>query len=218
MAIIDVKTEGRRAVTEAAATLREGGIIVYPTDTLYGFGAAARNRQAVARLMRIKGRKTGLVFSVMLADIEELVKFVRVRAEYAPALERLPGPYTFIFPSKERLPDGVIGPGVGLGVRIPDCDLARSIAREFGGPVITTSVNRTGDAPLTDPKEIARKFSNEVDLIVDAGDIVGEPSTIISFMTTPPTIIRRGAGDIDFLKAFQADGASMRRKKEKERQ
>jgi len=202
MTIIDATTEGTRAVTNAAATLREGGIIVYPTDTLYGFGAAARNRQAVARLMKIKGRKTGLVFSVMLADIEDLVRFVRVRAEHAPALERLPGPYTFIFPSKEKLPDGVIGPGVGLGVRIPDYNLARDIVREFGGPVITTSVNRTGETPLTDPAQIKRRFSNDVDLIIDAGPIIGEPSTVISFMTRPPTLIRRGAGDADFLNEF----------------
>ncbi|MBN1881118.1 MAG: threonylcarbamoyl-AMP synthase [Deltaproteobacteria bacterium] len=217
MMIIDAHTERRRAVANAAATLREGGIIVYPTDTLYGFGAAARNRQAVARLMKIKGRKTGLVFSVMCADIDDLVRFVRVRAEYAPALERLPGPYTFIFPSKERLPDGVIGPGVGLGVRIPDCDLARSIAREFGAPVITTSVNRTGDAPLTAPEEIKRRFSNEVDLIIDAGNIVGEPSTVISFMTTPPSLIRRGAGDVDFLEMFRTNDASIRHTQNKER-
>ena len=208
MTIIDARTEGPRAIANAAATLREGGIIVYPTDTLYGFGAAARDRHAVARLMKIKGRMKGLVFSVMLADIEDLVRFVRVRAEYAPALERLPGPYTFIFPSKERLPDGVIGPGVGLGVRIPDYDLARSIAREFGGPVITTSVNRTGRAPLTDPAQIKRQFSQDVDLIIDAGTIPGRPSTVISFMTKPPTLIRQGAGDSNFLKTFQANTAS----------
>jgi tRNA threonylcarbamoyl adenosine modification protein (Sua5/YciO/YrdC/YwlC family) len=208
MTIIDALTEGPRAVQNAAAVLREGGIIVYPTDTLYGFGASARNREAVARLMKIKGRKTGLVFSVMLSDVEALVKFVRVRAEYAPALERLPGPYTFIFPSKEKLPDGVIGPGVGLGVRIPDYDLARNIAREFGGPVITTSVNRTGEAPLSDPVEINRRFSNDVDLIIDAGPIAGKPSTIISFMTKPPTLVRWGAGDDDFLKIFQTDVVS----------
>jgi len=217
MTIIDAATEGPRAVANAAATLREGGIIVYPTDTLYGFGAAARNRNAVARLMRIKGRATGLVFSVMLADIEELVRFVHVRAEYAPALERLPGPYTFIFPSKQKLPDGVIGPGVGLGVRIPDYDLARSIVREFGGPVITTSVNRTGYAPLTDPIRIKQQFSNDVDLIIDAGGIIGKPSTVISFMTKPPTLIRQGAGDSDFLRAFQADDASNHHRQKKER-
>ena len=208
MTVIDARTEGPRAVAHAAATLREGGIIVYPTDTLYGFGAAARNRRAVARLMKIKGRKTGLVFSVMLADIEDLVRFVRVRAEYAPALERLPGPYTFIFPSKEKLPDGVIGPGVGLGVRIPDHDLARNIAREFKEPVITTSVNRTGEAPLTDPSLIKKRFSSDVDLIIDAGSIVGGPSTVISFMTRPPTLVRQGMGDTGFLTAFQTDDAS----------
>jgi len=210
MTIINAQTDGPRAVRNAAAVLSEGGIIVYPTDTLYGFGAGARNRKAVARLMKIKGRSRGLVFSVMLADIEELVKIVQVRAEHAPALERLPGPYTFIFPSKEKLPDGVIGPGVGLGVRIPDHDLARDIAREFGGPVITTSVNRTGKEPLSDPAEIKKKFSTDVDLIIDAGPIVGKPSTVISFMTRPPTLIRKGAGDSAFLEALPADNPPIR--------
>ncbi len=151
MNVIDVKKEPLRAVASAVLVLTTGGIVVYPTDTLYGFGVNARDTAAVRRLREVKGRSRGLVFSVMLPDVEELTGLVKVEMEFAPALKRLPGPYTFIFPSKVRLPDGVIGKGRGLGVRIPKHPTALAIAREFGGPVITTSVNRTGQPPCRRP-------------------------------------------------------------------
>ncbi len=199
MKIIDVTREPGTGVSEAAAVLGRGGVIVYPTDTLYGFGVDARKQEAVRRLREIKGRARGLVFSVMLPGVEELVALVTVDIAYAGVLKLLPGAYTFIFPSKVRLPDGVIGKGRGLGVRIPDHAIALAIARTFGGPVITTSVNRTGEPPLTDPGQIKRAFEREIDLMLDAGDISGGASTVVSFMTRPPRVVRHGAGPIDFL-------------------
>ena len=203
MKIIDAKIDPDNAVIEAVDVLRDGGVLIYPTDTLYGLGANARNRESVKRLREIKGRSRGLVFSVMFSDIEELIRYVHIDASYNPALKMLPGPYTFVFPSKKKLPDGVIGPGVGLGVRIPDHDLARRIARDFGGPIITTSVNRTGEPPLTEPSEITEVFGKQVDLFVDSGAIPGTASTIISFMSRPPEVLRLGAGTTDFLSKIE---------------
>jgi tRNA threonylcarbamoyl adenosine modification protein (Sua5/YciO/YrdC/YwlC family) len=200
--VIDVSKDLRAGVSEAASVLAGGGVVVCPTDTLYGFGVDARNGQAVRRLREIKGRSRGLVFSVMLPDIEELVSLVTVDIRFAGALKRLPGPYTFIFPSKVKLPDGVIGKGRGLGVRVPDHPVALGVAREFGGPVITTSVNRTGDPPLTGPAEIKRTFDREVDLMLDAGEISGRASTVVSFMGSEPQVVRLGAGAVDFLETF----------------
>ncbi len=199
MKTIDVIGDPAAGIDEAVAALRGGGVIVYPTDTLYGFGVDARNGQAVRRLREIKGRSRGLVFSVMLPAVEELVALVTVDIALVGVLKVLPGPYTFIFPSKVRLPDGVIGKGRGLGVRIPDHPVALAIAGGFGGPVITTSVNRTGDPPLTDPAEIKRAFDNEIDLMLDAGTIGGTASTVVSFMSRTPEVVRRGAGPVDFL-------------------
>jgi tRNA threonylcarbamoyl adenosine modification protein (Sua5/YciO/YrdC/YwlC family) len=199
MKTIDVIGNPAAGIDEAVAALRGGGVIVYPTDTLYGFGVDARNGQAVRRLREIKGRSRGLVFSVMLPTVEELVALVTVDIALVGVLKVLPGPYTFIFPSKVRLPDGVIGKGRGLGVRIPDHPVALAIAGGFGGPVITTSVNRTGDTPLTDPSEIKTAFDREVDLMLDAGPIGGSASTVVSFMDRRPEVVRRGAGPVDFL-------------------
>jgi len=196
---IDVIGNPAAGIDEAVAALRRGGVVVYPTDTLYGFGVDARNGQAVRRLREIKGRSRGLVFSVMLPTVEELVALVTVDIALVGVLKVLPGPYTFIFPSKVKLPDGVIGKGRGLGVRIPDHPVALAIAAGFGGPVITTSVNRTGDPPLTDPSEISKAFDNEVDLMLDAGPIGGRASTVVSFMDKRPEVVRRGAGPVDFL-------------------
>jgi len=196
---IDVIGNPAAGIDEAVAALRRGGVIVYPTDTLYGFGVDARNGQAVRRLREIKGRSRGLVFSVMLPTVEELVALVTVDIALVGVLKVLPGPYTFIFPSKVKLPDGVIGKGRGLGVRIPDHPVALAIAGGFGGPVITTSVNRTGDHPLTDPSEIRKAFDHETDLMLDAGPIGGRASTVVSFMERRPEVVRRGAGPVDFL-------------------
>jgi tRNA threonylcarbamoyl adenosine modification protein (Sua5/YciO/YrdC/YwlC family) len=197
--VIDVARDPLAGISEAVAVLGRGGVIVYPTDTLYGFGVDARNRDAVRRLREIKGRSRGLVFSVMLPGVEELVSLVTVDIALAGVLKCLPGPYTFIFPSKVRLSDGVIGKGRGLGVRVPDHPVALAIAGGLGGPVITTSVNRTGEPPLTDPSEIKRAFSREIDLMLSAGKIAGNASTVVSFMTKPPQVIRYGAGALDFL-------------------
>ncbi len=202
MKVIDVATAPESGVAEAVAVLEGGGVIVYPTDTLYGFGVDARSHAAVRRLREIKGRSRGLIFSVMLPNVEELVSLVSVDIEFAGVLKSLPGPYTFIFPSKERLPDGVIGRGRGLGVRIPDHPVALALAAGFGGPIITTSVNRTGEPPLTDPFQIRRAFDREVDLMLAAGEIAGGASTVVSFMTRPPQVIRQGAGSLDFLKGL----------------
>lgn len=203
MRIIDAKIDPDAAIIEAVDVLSCGGVLIYPTDTLYGLGANARSKDSIKRLREIKGRSRGLVFSVMFSDIEELIRYVHIDAAFNPALKMLPGPYTFVFPSKKKLPDGVIGPGVGLGVRIPDHDLARRIARDFGGPIITTSVNRTGDPPLTAPSEITEAFAKQVDLFIDSGTIPGVASTIISFMSRPPEVLRLGSGSIDFLSEIE---------------
>jgi tRNA threonylcarbamoyl adenosine modification protein (Sua5/YciO/YrdC/YwlC family) len=200
MEIVDVKKEADRAVSLAVEVLKRGGILIYPTDTLYGLGANAKDKGAVSRLMKIKGRSTGLVFSVMLSDVGELVKLVRVRGKHRAALERLPGPYTFVFPTKTKLPDGIGGKQIGLGVRIPDHQLALEIVRKFNAPIITTSVNKTGEPPLANPSEIVEMFEDDVDLFLDSGKITGKPSTVISFVSTKPVVIRKGAGDISFLK------------------
>jgi L-threonylcarbamoyladenylate synthase len=199
MKIVDVRNETDRAVSLAVEALRRGEVLIYPTDTLYGLGADARNKSAISRLMKIKGRSAGLVFSVMLGDVGELVKLVKVRGGLRPVLKMLPGPYTFVFPSKEKLPDGVVGPGVGIGVRIPDHPVALKIAMEFRAPIITTSVNRTGEPPLTKSREIIEILDDEVDLFLDSGDIAGVPSTVISFVSHPPQVLRKGAGDTAFL-------------------
>ena len=203
MKVIDVREEPKRGVARAAEVLAAGGIIVYPTDTLYGFGVNAKDKGAVKRLREAKGRARGLVFSVMLPDVGELTSLVKVDMEFAGALKLLPGPYTFIFPSKVPLPNGVIGKGLGLGVRVPDHAIALAIAKGFGGPVITTSVNRTGEPPLTEPDDIREVFGDKIDLFLDEGRIAGNPSTIVSFMTHPPQVVRRGAGPIDFLKTMR---------------
>jgi L-threonylcarbamoyladenylate synthase len=196
---VDVKADTDRAVSLAVEALGRGEVLIYPTDTLYGLGADARNKRAVSRLMEIKGRSAGLVFSVMLGDVGELVKLVRVRGGLKPVLRMLPGPYTFVFPTKDKLPDGVVGPGVGIGVRIPDHPVALRIATEFRAPIITTSVNRTGEPPLTRSRDIVETFNEEVDLFLDSGDIAGAPSTVISFISRPPKVLRMGAGDTKFL-------------------
>jgi len=200
MKVIDGIREPERAITEAVELLQvKGGVFIYPTDTLYGFGACATDEAGIERITNIKGRKDDAVFSVLVGDHEMLLDIVVVRRECIPLLSRLPGPYTFIFPARVPFPRKVMGHDGGVGVRMPDCELPLLIAKKTECPIITTSVNRTGESPLADPEVIRETFGDSVDLFIDVGKIEGKASTIISCMGKKPALILLGAGEIEFM-------------------
>ncbi len=161
--------------------IKEGKVFIYPTDTIYGIGCDARNERAVERIREIKG--TSKPWSVIAPS----KGWVRQYCQAGEELEKLPGPYTFIYESSLRLP--CMAGGSTLGVRIPDHTFS-ALVEESAVPVVTTSVNATGEAPLVDIQQLSQQVKEKVDFVVDVGPIIGKPSTVIDCTQDPPKVLR----------------------------
>ena len=179
-------------------TLRSGGVVAYPTDTLYGLGADATDERAVGRVILLKGRPGP--YSVMLGSANQLPEYASVSAAVADKLfAMVPGPYTFLLHPVDpaRFAPQVVGPGLRVGFRIP---LQPFIQRAYRGsalPVVTTSINHTGHTPLTDPREIEETFGDQIDLLIDAGPLPpSKGSTIVDATVTPWQVTRPGEGGL----------------------
>jgi len=189
-------------VSEVVSVWRSGGLVVYPTDTVYGLGADAENEAAVLKVYEIKGREREKPLTIAVSDFEMLEKYA-VLNEVSRELVRhfLPGKVTFILPKTERVLDSV-NPRA-IGVRIPDLDLTRHLIRSFGRAVTATSANRSGSPPKRDPREVAEEI--EADLILDYGVLPpSKPSTVVDLTGERPVLVREG--DVPFeeiLKVYE---------------
>lgn len=192
-------TPDARAVAEAAEALRDGQIIIYPTDTLYAFGCDGLNNRAIERLCRIKGIDPAKnLLSIVCADISEAAEYARIdNAAYRTLRRYLPGPYTFILPASLKLPKVFKG-RKGVGIRIPDNSFSIALARELGAPVMTSSVTPDDDEDLTDAETIALKYDGtaDLDLTIDGGPGHTTGSTVVDLTdSTEPSILRQGLGE-----------------------
>lgn len=183
------------AIDKTAAFLGAGKLIVFPTDTVYGIGAAAFGKEAIAALYKAKERPMSKGIPLLLADEAD----VEGVAGVIPAVARQlaahfwPGPLTLILPGRPELPDN-LSPNENVAVRIPDHNVARALIRAAGGAVAASSANRTGEAPASDALTALATFDGIVAAVLDDGPAVhGEPSTIVDCTTDPPAIVRRGA-------------------------
>ena len=188
-----------KEIDRVANILKDGGIIIYPTDTVYAIGCDALNVRAVERICRIKNinpQKANL--SIICYDLSNLSQYVKVSNSHFKLMKKnLPGPFTFILPTNSNLPK-IYKNRKTVGIRVPDNNIIREIVRVLGNPVLTTSV-RDEDEILeytTDPELIAEKYKNEVDLIIDGGYGGIEASTIIDCSNEIPVIIREGKGKL----------------------
>lgn len=161
--------ESEACLREAKAVIREGGVLVYPTDTLYGFGVDARNNSALKRLSKLKGREGP--WSVTVSDKPMLRRYGEIPGERWDFIKsHLPGKVTFILLSRPSdLSPRVLGKNKTIGIRIPGHDFPVRLTRALRFPITSTSVNRTGEPPINDPESIVEVFGSEVDLIVDGG-------------------------------------------------
>ena len=159
----------KKSTLYAADVVQKGGIIVYPTDTLYGFGVDAKNKSAINKLNKIKGRKGPI--SVIMKDIETVISCAKIDNNQAQIIrENLKGYTTIILPVKSGIVDkSIMGKDETLGVRLPKHKFAQNICQIIDRPITTTSVNRSGKKPLNDPKKIFDLFNGEFDLLIDDG-------------------------------------------------
>ncbi|GBD19107.1 Threonylcarbamoyl-AMP synthase [bacterium HR27] len=186
------------AVDEAARVLREGGLVVFPTDTVYGVGAAVDRPDAVARMYVAKGRPLDRPIPVLIADLDQLERLARDVNDAILRLARRfwPGALTIVVPAQPWLPVEIVRDTGAVGLRMPDHPVALAIIRAAGGAVATTSANRSGEREACTVEEAVAALGETVDLYVDGGRTPGGiPSTVVALQDGEIRILRRGALD-----------------------
>ena len=191
------------AIAKVVKVLKEGGLVIYPTDTVYGLGCDITNTKALERIAKIKGVKLDKAnFSFICHDLSNISDYVRqIDTSTFKILKRaLPGPYTFILPGNNNLPKE-FKKKTTVGIRVPDNSIALEIVKLLGNPIVSTSIHDEDDVIeyTTDPELIFEKWQNLVDVVIDGGygDNVG--STIIDLSGDEPIVVREGKGSLDIL-------------------
>ena len=189
-----------RFINKAVECLRDGGVIIYPTDTIYGLGCDIFNRAAVERIYMIKNETDTKLFSFLCPDLKDISKYAKVsNFAYKSMKKLLPGPYTFVLPAAKEVPKKLLTKRKTVGIRVPDNDIARNLSRELGNPIISTSATTRKGELLFDPLEIRSVFNMNVDLMLSMGGLSGNPSSIVDLSKDEVEIIREGAGDVSIF-------------------
>ena len=171
--------------------MADGGVILYPTDTVYGLGANIFNNDAVKRIYEIKQREPSKPLSILVSNVESIPLVAQTSMKQMDIINNwLPGPYTFILP-KKSIVSSFVSANAKVGVRVPDYEIATGLASIF--PIITTSANVADEETLSDPQDILKQIGDDVDLVIDVGQLDNlEPSTIIDLSMPNPYLVRRG--------------------------
>jgi tRNA threonylcarbamoyl adenosine modification protein (Sua5/YciO/YrdC/YwlC family) len=192
-----------KEISKAVEVLRNGGLIIYPTDTVYGLGCDITNNKALEKVARLKGVKLDKAnFSFICYDLSNLSHYVKqIDTPIYKILKRaLPGPYTFILNGNNNLPKGFKNKKT-VGIRVPDNNIIREIVKELGNPIVSTSIRDDDDVIeyTTDPELIYEKWKDKVDLVIDGGYGDNLASTVIDLTSDEIEIVREGKGDLDII-------------------
>jgi tRNA threonylcarbamoyl adenosine modification protein (Sua5/YciO/YrdC/YwlC family) len=186
-----------RKIRRAVEALEAGGVIAYPTDTVYGLGCDLTNKNAIERLYAIKGMDRSHPLAFVCPDLSDIARYAIVENQVYRVLRRfLPGPYTFILGATREVPKLVQMKRKNVGIRVPACEATRALARELGRPIISSTAARPGEDPLVDPKEIDAAFKG-LALVLDGGAGGLVPTSVVDLTTSPPEVVREGAGNVD---------------------
>ncbi|MFB3055727.1 MAG: L-threonylcarbamoyladenylate synthase, partial [Ignavibacteriaceae bacterium] len=180
--------------------LKAGGVIIYPTDTVYGIGCDIFNKEALQRVKNIKIDPDIKLLSFICSGFKDISKYAKI-SDYAYRTMKhlLPGPYTFILPAARQVPKKLWTKRKTVGIRIPDNPIALKIVNDLGNPIISTSTtNRKGEV-IYDPYEIRSIFNLQVDLMLSSGNLSGKSSSVVDLSKDEPVVVREGAGDISMF-------------------
>ena len=185
----------QRLIDQAVECLDNGGIIAYPTDTVYALGCDAMNNQAIERICSIKEMKSAKInLSIICADISEVAQYAKFNNQQFKLMKiNLPGPFTFIFPALSKLPKAFKGRRT-VGIRIPDNKITLAIVESLGRPILTTSVQGEDEDYRCEPSLIAETYASQVDIVIDGGRGGLIPSTVVDCTGSEPEVTRQGKG------------------------
>ncbi len=193
---IDPGRPQHHLLEKAADVLKSGGVIGYPTETIYGIGCSAFNSKAVDRVFQLKNRDRGKAMIIIAGDTVQVREMVTSIPEDAEKLIEnfWPGPLTIVFEASSLIKEFAFGKSKTIAIRIPDSIICMELIKESGFPIISTSANLSGQAPATDAQQVAEFFGAQLDLIVDGGpSLEKKPSTVVDITRMPARIVRKGA-------------------------
>ena len=180
--------------------LKEGGVVGYPTDTIYGIGCDLFNPEAIRRIHRLKKLEGKKLLSFICSDLKDISRYAYVSNYAYKMMKRLlPGAYTFVLKATKLVPKIAMTKQNTVGIRIPDNKICLALVKELGHPIISTSVYKPDEGLYNDPAGIEERFGKQLDLVIDGGMIVAEHSSMIDLTDDSPRVIRKGKGDISFF-------------------
>ncbi len=190
----------RRLIRKVADILKEGGVIGYPTDTIYGVGCDLFHPEAIRKIHRLKKLDGKKPLSFICADLKDISQYAYVSNQAYKLMKRLlPGAYTFVLKATKLVPKIALTKQKTVGIRIPDNKICLALVKSLGNPIISTSVYKPDEGLYNDPEEIDERFGRQLDLVIDGGIIVPAHSSIIDFTDDAPRVIRRGKGDLSLF-------------------
>jgi tRNA threonylcarbamoyl adenosine modification protein (Sua5/YciO/YrdC/YwlC family) len=188
-----------RKIQRAVDALRQGDVIVYPTDTVYGIGCALGNKRAVDRIYQLTGKDEHQLLTLLCADLSDIARYAVIENPQYRLLKRLlPGAYTFILPATKEVPRMLIGKRKTIGIRVPAHAVPCALVRALEAPLVSTSASYRGEEPLNDPSEIVERFKG-IELVLDAGYCGVVSSTVVDLTGPDPVVLREGAGSVEAL-------------------
>ena len=189
-----------RHILRAVDVLRSGGVIVYPTDTIYGLGCDITNKNAIERVRRIKGHDKKKPMSFVCADLTHISDYARVSNYAHRILKRcLPGAYTFVLPATRQTPRILQTKQKTVGLRIPDHPVPLALVKALGQPILSTSANYSEQQVITEPWVLEDELGSQVDLIMECGPLPVEASSVVSLIGDEAEVLREGKGDLSLF-------------------
>jgi len=190
----------QRLIDQVVTKLRQGAVICYPTDTVYGIGCDFHNQKAVKRIFQIKHRPKNKPFSFICSSLKNVSTYCHVsNMGYRIMKKHLPGPYTFILPAMKIVPKIMVTKQKTVGIRVPDNQISLALVEALGNPIVTTSANVGEDDYAEDAYDIEEKMGKQIDIIIDGGPLYPIPSTVVSLDQEGCRVLRQGKGETDLF-------------------
>lgn len=194
---IDSRHPQPRHVDRFVAVLEAGGLVAYPTDTYYGIGCDLFNKKAIERIYQLKQRPRSKPLSFICADLSDVSKYAQVsNAAFATMRRLTPGPYTFVLEATNLVPKMMVTRQKTVGIRVPDSPIAMALVKALGRPLVSTSATTPDGEVLIDPSDIQDLLGHGLDIIIDGGYQLDEPSTVLDLTGDEAVVLRMGKGDV----------------------